>query len=212
MNYKSRYYGGGEIPVADKIYLVLSKEAYRPKNQRVSQVDQYVYDTALSTERTAVYAAPNGEVIVAHRGTDPSDKMDLEADAFIAVGKFDKSNRFKRSLKTIEEVLAKYPGPLVQTGHSLGGTTALAIAKLLSLRNSKAVVFNPGSSPIDIAKRLKDKGLCAVLNNDMCKKLKNQTVYTTGIDPISISHLVHPGSTKVVRAEVANVHGLANFV
>jgi hypothetical protein len=210
---KGRYYGAGEIPANDKVFLEISKEAYKPKEQRTN-VMSYVYDPAISTERTAVYYSPSlNKVIIGHRGTIPTDKMDLEADAFIIAGQFEKSNRFKRALKTVEDVQMRYPGfTISQTGHSLGGKTALAIGPLLGLNNSEVVAFNPGSSPIDIAKQLKDKALCAIVNSDKCKKLKKQRVYTTGLDPISISHLIHPGQTKIIKPEIANVHGLANFI
>jgi hypothetical protein len=200
--------GAGTIPKQDEIYLALSSESYKAKGARDPDVLGFRYDQDVSTERTAVYVGSD-RIIIANRGTVPTDQSDLKADALIVAGQFDKSDRLKRSLKTVADVAAKYPGVrLEMTGHSLGGKVAQMIG--LALPGVKVVTFNMGSSPLDIATSLKDKALCALTNSERCKRLKNQTHYSTGIDPISFaSNFLH--GSKHVSAEHVNVHGLSNF-
>lgn len=207
-------HGAGAIPPQDEIYLLLSEEAYRPKAGRAQMVQaqggqNFAYDPAASTERTAVYVnQAMKRIIVAHRGTVPSDQSDLKQDALIAIGQFSKSDRLKRALQTVAEAAKKYPGYTIEnTGHSLGGRVASEIAKSTG---QLAVTFNLGGSPADIASSLKNKAVCAISNSQLCKNLKNQRHYSTGIDPVSFTSALLHGSVQVKPAQL-NVHSLANF-
>jgi hypothetical protein len=203
-------YGSGVIPKDDGIYLLLSQEAYRPKNERKELIDGYIYDKDLSSERTAVYVK-DGSTIISHRGTVPTDVSDLKQDALILTGDFHKSDRLKKSLSQVETAMKKYPKNIISnTGHSLGGRVASEIGRLLPVRDSKVVAFNIGSSPRDVTKNVYESTKCKLSNDDLCKKLKNQTLYTTGVDPISINSLSQIGS-KVSKPTTANVHSLKNF-
>lgn len=203
-------YGAGTIPKSDEIYLLLSEESYKPKNERDQNVMGYLYDVSLSTERTAVYVG-KGITIIANRGTIPTDKSDLIQDALILSGHFDKSDRLKRTLQVINETIKKYPNnKIVNTGHSLGGRVASELGKILDIKDSKVVAFNVGSSPVDVAKNLLNRGACLLSNSEKCKKEKNQTLYSTGIDPISLASLSHHGSV-LIKPETVNVHSLSNF-
>lgn len=215
--YSEKYFGGacicgcGLIRPEDQVFLKASEESYKEKNNRDLLIGNYTYDPEISTARTAVYVGPMN-VIIAHRGTVVGDISDLKQDALILAGQFDKSDRLKRALQTVEETIRKYPNlQIINTGHSLGGKVASNIGKFLSLKNSKVVGFNIGSSPVEIAANLKNKVMCSISNSDLCKKLKNQTLYTTGFDPVSISALSHVGTTHIVKPESANVHSLASF-
>ena len=209
--------GGGLIKNEDKIYLTLSEEAYKAKDKRAPQVDEYLYDPALSTDRTAVYFNPSttspqgNRLIIAHRGTQ-ANLSDVKQDVQLAV-QLRPSGRLDRAMLTVQEALAKYPGyTLSQTGHSLGGYVASKLARELPLENSKVVAFNVGSSPADLVEGVKNKAKCLFgKHSEYCKKLKNQRFYTTGLDPISLGAILHAGESIVVRPEMANVHSLANF-
>lgn len=204
---------GGKLNNQDDIYLELSKQAYIKKNDRSLDVDGYLYDKENSTERTAVYVNPEKEsVIIAHRGTVKSSKSDLKQDALILAGLFDQSERLKNSYELVKNVMSKYPlYTISNTGHSLGFSIASEIGKKLPYKHSKVVGFNIGASPVEIASRLKDKAYCTFSNSEHCKKLKNQTSYTTGIDPISLSGLINAGETKLIKPKSFNVHSLSNF-
>jgi hypothetical protein len=203
------FVGAGRIPAADEIYLLISEAAYKGKFERPLELAGFGLDPLISTERTAVYVSPaKGKIIIGHRGTVPSDQSDLKQDALIIAGQFDKSDRLKRALRTVEDAVKKYPGlQLENTGHSLGGRVAAEIGKVLG---GRVVTFNMGSSPADIASSLKNKAMCAISNGKLCRNLKMQTHYSTGIDPISFTTALLHGST-LIKPEQINVHSLSNF-
>jgi len=60
-----------------------------------------------------------------------------------------KDTRFNRADEYYRNAITKYPDVDV-TGHSLGGSMGIAIG---SLYGAKTVVFNPGSSPFELAGR-----------------------------------------------------------
>lgn len=203
--------GEGKISSSEEAYLKVSEEAYRKPSERKGEVAGYIYDPELSDLRTAVYVS-SGNIIISHRGTVPSDTNDLKEDALIVTGHFDKSDRVKKGVELVSRIIMKYPGiKISNTGHSLGGRIAQSLGLLLPVMDSKVVAFNPGSSPLDIAKNVAEAAYCKLSNNDRCKKLKNQTVYATGVDPISISSLLHSGRTSIIKPEGVNVHSLQNF-
>jgi len=208
----STFYGDG-IDKKDIIYLALAEESYKPKEERSLIVDEYLYDIDLSTKRTAVYVNPiNKDIIIAHRGTKFNDSSDLKQDLLILSGNIAKSDRLKRSLQTVEEVMMKYPTFLISnTGHSLGSQISSQIWLKLPIKDSKVVGFNTGASPIDIGKNIFNSLKCKISNSDACKKLKNQKFYSTGIDPLSLSHITHTGKQKFVLTKSFNVHSLKNF-
>jgi hypothetical protein len=75
----------------------------------------------------------------------------------------------------------------------------------------RVVTFNAGSSPVEIARSLKDKAICTLSNSELCKRLKNMTHYSTGIDPISFATNFLHGSKHVAAESLTNPHGLSNF-
>lgn len=205
--------GGAEINSDDNIYALLSQEAYEPKNNREKTVNTYNYDLDSSTERVAVYVSNSKKkIIIAFRGTVPSDKTDLLADTFITANQLEKSDSYQRSYQVVQGVIKKYPGYTIElTGHSKGGSFALGISKKLPLQDSKVVVFNPGFSPLGLATSIKEN-LKAKLNpnSEAAQRLRNQTIYTTGLDPISISSLLSSG-VKIITPKSINIHSLSNF-
>jgi hypothetical protein len=205
--------GAGAIPKSDQIYLKVSQESYKPIGKREGLLNnEYMLDPDLSNERTVTYVSPKN-IIIGNRGTIPTDSQDLKEDALIIAGHFDKSPRVKSTLDLIHKTMMKYPGlPIINTGHSLGGRVSQSLGLLLPLMDSKVVVFNPGASPLDISTNIKDLALCKLTNSEHCKKLKNQTIYSTGFDPISISSLLHSGRTKIIGSEKFNIHALSNFL
>jgi hypothetical protein len=208
----STFYGSS-INKDDEIYLILADESYRDKDKRVSVIDGYIYDIDLSTKRTAVYVNPtNREIIISHRGTDKSDISDLKQDALILAGNIDKSDRLKRALETVNDVMRKYPTfKISNTGHSLGSRIGSEVGLNLPIKDSKVIGFNNAGSPFEIPKNLFNKLKCSIVNSENCKKLKNQKFYTTGFDPVSISNIIHAGKTEFVLPKSLNVHTLKNF-
>jgi len=178
----------GPLPPRDAALADISQAAYDGRNTRAASIDGYEYDNTLSTRRTAFYRNPTtGEVVQSNRGTVATNVKDLTADAAIATGTFGGSSRLKKATQQAKAAQKKYGVTPTETGHSLGGTTAEYVA---SKTGGKAVVFNPGSSPLGSAPQTPDT-----------------RVYTTGVDPISL----FAGRHTTVRPSSANVHGIANF-
>ena len=209
---KPEYVEGGSIRNKDEIYALISQESYVSKDKRKHNIEGYTYYKDASTERTAIYVNnTNNTIIIGHRGTVPTNKSDLEADVYIATGTFGRSNRLKRSKEVVDKAIQKYPNYKIEnTGHSLGGRVALEIARKLPVEDSKAVVFNPGFSPLDIGKTISDNLKAKNENSNLAKKIKNQTIYSTGLDPVSISGLLSSG-VKVIKPTSINIHSLSNF-
>lgn len=101
----------------------------------------------------------NGEFVIAHRGTVPTNKEDLKADASIASGKIHRNELF-RDRATITRQFAEQAKSIASekgrdarihyTGHSLGGSTvtyALHTSENLGDTFGEAHVYNMGSTP-----------------------------------------------------------------
>ncbi len=203
--------GGAIRNIHDK-FLRISDEAYQKQPEREINIEGYIYNPLLSTPKTAIYINEKDKrIIIGHRGTVPSDLNDLIADAAIMTGTFGFSNRLKESMSTVQNVIHVYPNfRITNTGHSLGGKVASEIGQRLSKDNSRVVAFNIGSTPLDMPKNLLNQTKCIFTNSSQCQKLKNQRIYSTGVDPISISSLTQVGA-KVIRPRRFNVHSLKNF-
>ena len=105
----------------------LAAESYTAPNQRKS-VGQFKYVPEISTLRTAAFQGPTGGVI-AHRGTVPSDAADVRSDGRIALGFLPKQDRLQSAMNVSQAAAAQLRGPLLHTGHSLGGAVARKVAR-----------------------------------------------------------------------------------
>lgn len=114
------------------------------KNHQVLLDRGYSRDEQLSNKHASIYHNPTeNHTILAYRGTQLSDPEDLKADLDIALNKQHNNQAFKTARTLYETTTKKYNTPLTITGHSLGGSKALDVAKTY---NTKAVTFNPGIS------------------------------------------------------------------
>lgn len=189
----------------------LSKAAYQNKKNAPKNIEGYELDEELSKKKTRVYHNPETKkTIVAHRGT--SDAKDLKDDLLLTAGILNKktSSRVKTANKVTNEATKKYgDSEITHTGHSLGGR----VSELSQKKGQKVETYNGAASPLDVPKNVVNKVKCSVNgNSEECKKLKNRTAYTTGIDPISISNLVNPGKVVIEKPTKLNVHTIDNFV
>lgn len=89
------------------------------------------------------------DVIVAYRGTRPTNLSDLNADAKILFGFNPLTDRANEAQRKYDMVKDKYPqASITTTGHSLGGNLGFYVAKNNDLQGH---FFNLGSSPTDTA-------------------------------------------------------------
>ena len=146
-----------EMPPEDVPYAVASHVAYEyyydgdpvlSQDKLTSMMDTYSIDENLSNDVGVVLKNNNdNSAILAYRGTDPTNIFDLNADAQLATG-IDKLLPFQTRLSRAEDMYKSvkniYPD-VELTGHSLGGYLADYVGRT---HNEKAVVFNPGLTPL----------------------------------------------------------------
>lgn len=140
-------FGGSKKPdeVVDRadlekdVYAQLADAAYGKRD--VSKLG-YTVDPELSNQNATTYVDPQGNAVVAYRGTVPTNKEDLEADAHIMVGSR-KHKRFDDAVDLGKRAKQKYGDKLQVTGHSLGGTQALHVNNQLGI---SAHAYNPGAT------------------------------------------------------------------
>lgn len=176
---------------------LLSKEAYNVGAQR-SMGDWRVLKGLTDDNSTVYKNETTGEVVIAYRGTDPTRKGDLAADALIATGLQGTSQRFKEAEKKYKLVKTSFPNAKVTvTGHSLGGAQAMHVNRRFKV---EAEVYNPGyiGGPIG----------------------RGTTIHSVYGDPISLKAKWHamltPGVTaKTIGAKekgVLGAHALDNWL
>ena len=112
---------------------------------------------------------PRPTVLVAIRGTVPSDTRDLKADASIAIGNLKNSDRYVADKAALQQFQLNYPPTQYDyygTGHSLGGAILDQFLKEGLLQ--RGVSYNPAVQPQDVL--FGDTG-------------KNERIYQSG-DPL----------------------------
>ena len=193
----------------------------------------------LSDRRSKVYEnEETGEIYIAYRGTDPTNKSDLLADVAIATDTTAYHPRFHEAEKKLKRVQKYYgkrreePLRIHAVGHSLGGALTRYVAERNELES--ATVFNEGSNPyydakneLNLASRDPMKYLVeptsqprepSVLERAGFVKPKSNTKithYTTRSDPISLGSYVPRANTTVEyvpRREGLDPHTMENFL
>lgn len=115
-----------------KIYYEAAKASYARKNggQPPSHIhaEGSSYKLVNSSPTLVFYEEENHRghptMIVGIRGTNPSENADLGADALIATGQLDQSDRYNSDLTMLERMIEQYPEneyKWLGAGHSLGG-------------------------------------------------------------------------------------------
>lgn len=166
----------------------------------------YELDRDLSNDIGIVARKPNGEVVVAYRGTDPLQLSDLTADALIALGsniaygRPIPGSRFANAEHLFRQTKEKYGSVPVLTGHSLGGT----LADYVGRRNeARSIAFNPGETPLEML-------------GTMVRAPSNTRVYVTPDDPISLGAQLRGNYDTVItvprKGSFLSTHGLHNFL
>lgn len=187
-----------------KFYAEFASAAYADMNDAPSELNGFQLIEA--TRRVKVYR--NAEkTLIAIRGTKPSKVNDLKADVGIFFNRLSQSTVY-RNVKAAVDKYIRMGGVLEITGHSLGGAITMQLLRDYPDGISKAVAFNPGVSPMsyfDVCFTSKCKRGKAALRRKL-------TIWTTGIDPISILSLLrHPENVSISAPRNLDVHGIANF-
>lgn len=175
----------------------------------------FVLDTELSGSKNQVYRnTATGEIVLSFKGTNPASGEDIYDDLAILnpnVREQDTS-RFKRADALYQQVVAKYgSGARVTcTGHSLGGSIAMHVAKEHDLM---AYVYNPGAS-VNVAlagRELADSGNKTVIFRTGGDLVSVLAPYVKGDGVRVVDVPAKNGLTGVVWIDELNAHALNNF-
>jgi hypothetical protein len=129
---------GGAVPATDVVLGDLAQSAYDTnKNLKAIGGWTLVYDTP-----TIKGFRSGDNLIVAVRGTVPTDTGDLAADAAIAVNRLNTTARYKRDVENVKRLRTLYPSlKFYAVGHSLGG--AIVDNLIADGLVNEGVSFNP---------------------------------------------------------------------
>jgi hypothetical protein len=148
----------------------------------------------------AVKNISNDSVIIAFRGTNPKNIDDLVANYHIFYGSVERCERFKKAEDVYLEYSSRYKN-IYLTGHSLGGSQAVYLAKKYG---GMCWAWNPG------------QGLSEDYLNDNNIYTNINTYHIIG-DPISeLAGLENPGSLhrfpKIDSKNPLVNHAMRNFL
>ena len=163
------------------------------------------------------------EATISYRGTNVFNPSDLLADASVITG-LNVSSRFQEAENKYQLVKKEYPtANIITTGHSLGATQALEVAKRNNLVSHN---FNIGSSPFSPSNQEGKTSHVYHTIGDIIS-LSNATLDTNDIihnvAPLNLSAqlatsaglgIVNPiaGLTGLAYTEFIGIHGLHNFL
>lgn len=200
-------YEQGEDTALDASLLArFSQAAYDPYSHH-NKIPGWIIDHRVSDRNKTVFSHVYGpEAVVAYRGTDMHNVSDLLADGFVTVGQELLSGRFQRASNTARMANVLYgKNNVTLTGHSLGGAEALFASRRTG---NKTAAFNPGAAFADVRQGLADIAMAPFFPENR----SNATIYTTGVDPISLGSLFGPEKKVLYRPRGGDVHGIGNFV
>lgn len=123
--------------------------------------------TLISRTPTLLFYRSGDTIVVAIRGTKPTDRRDVEADAKIALNQLESTPRYQTDLSTLLTFQKQYPPSQFEyygVGHSLGG--AILDSFLADGWIRSGISYNPAIQPKNIP-----------------KPSTNQRIYQTG-DPL----------------------------
>ena len=153
--------GCGVLPERNILHQ-MSKAAYEANPTRLISGFKLIESTP-----TLKFYLEDKTIVVAIRGTVPTDKEDVKADASIAVNQLKSTPRYKKDMETLLNVMRKYPTneyTYYGVGHSLGGAILDAFIDEGWIKNG--VSYNPAIQP-----------------KDLKKPISNQRIYQAG-DPL----------------------------
>lgn len=155
-------------------------------------------------DRTVFYHPGSKRAVVSFRGTKLTNVGDLATDYAIVRGVEGHTARFKNSLKATEKAAKKYgKDNLTLTGHSLGGSQAIAVGQKLGVTTH---AFNPGVGPLT--------GLRQMVGKLFRGKSNHVNVYHTGTKDIvsALSPMMRANVRRVAPRFSKDAHTIDNFI
>ena len=176
----------------------------------------YIIDSSSDSKRTVFINHDIKEIVIAHRGTVPTDAKDIAADVSIMVNISGSTARFKTAIQKDKKIKDKYKPQgysIIIVGHSLGAALGYESAKENKL---KAYLYNAahgGSISDAIVSKDKIKKALGMSTKKEKKAEKNITSYNTKLDPVSVTARNRAGTNiEVKQKKGKDVHTIDNFI
>jgi len=137
--------GGGPIPDRNILQQLATQSYQQVPATRIGQLE-----LIRATPTLKFYRDNGNTIVVAIRGTKPTDVDDVSADGLIALGQLETSKRYKEDLNTIQQFQTQFPPSQYDyygVGHSLGGAILDSFLKRGLIKNG--VSYNPAVQPQD---------------------------------------------------------------
>jgi hypothetical protein len=137
--------GAGPIPDRNTLQQLATQSYQANPANRIGQLE-----LIRATPTLKFYKDSGNTIVVAIRGTKPTDVDDVSADGLIALGQLETSKRYKEDLNTIQQFQVQFPPSQFDyygVGHSLGGAILDMFLKRGLIKNG--VSYNPAVQPQD---------------------------------------------------------------
>jgi hypothetical protein len=199
-------------------YARLSQAAYKGGKGEVSGWE-IVRERDLTNRNRTTYRNPKtGKVVIAYRGTNPSNLADLATDALAALNLQRYSSRFNNATKAAETAVELFgEGNVSTTGHSLGAMQSLYVNSKLGLTSH---AYNPFIAPHAKGSPVANVMLLNMFADEGTDG--NAHIYQTVTDPLLwASAAVAPLSTiehwndsnhHFIQPKLWDGHGIRNFI
>lgn len=184
------------------------------------EIGEFIFNEHFSDNRSVFYHSDD-KYVLAIRGTVPKDTEDLYLDRHVFNDTLHKTTQFK-NLEAKVEMLSHAFGPLILTGHSLGGSLCLRLLESVPELIVHVYAFNLGMGYKEFIKRnftrlqcKKPRFLKSRKQKDKCEARnsanKKLTALSNTFDPISFLSRFS-GVSKKSNTSNLNQHSLGNYI
>ena len=198
---------GGRKPT-DQQFLSLVKTSYQPTPPPQLEGFQLVVNTPTVD---AFVDEATKSVMLTLRGTVPTDKKDLFADANIPLNRLSKTDRYLQDKMLVQQILQRYPPDQYEiylTGHSLGGAIVNQLKRDFPMLKD-AQTFNAAFQPYDLLRQQSGQIKRKYVSTDPLYKLGGRLFQNITVVPPKSKAL--PLGTIGKLYDTYQGHALSNF-
>lgn len=204
---KEKEMKGGRKPT-DNQFLAMVKTSYQPTPPPQLEGFQLVVNTPTVD---AFVDEATKSVVLTLRGTVPTDKKDLYADANIPLNRLAKTDRYIQDKALVQQILQRYPPDQYEiylTGHSLGGAIVNQLKRDFPMLKD-AQTFNAAFQPYDLLRQQSGEIKRKYVSTDPLYKLGGRLFQNITVVPPKSKSL--PLGTIGKLYDTYQGHALANF-
>jgi len=198
---------GGRKPT-DTQFLQLVKTSYLPTPP--PQVEGFSLVVNTPTVDAYVDEATKS-VMITLRGTVPTDKKDLVADANIPLNRLSRTDRYIQDKMVVDQIVQRYPPDQYEhylTGHSLGGAIVNQLKRDYPFLKD-AQTYNAAFQPYDLLRQQSGQIKRKYVSTDPLYKLGGRLFQNVTVVPPKSKSL--PLGTVGALYDAYQGHALANF-